>query len=110
MLDGDITAASAGAGTLVSREAWAFMGPARREVLVEMVFQLGRAGVGNFRRFREALEAHDYEWAAGEMLWRKWRRGLPSVRRSLWRIQTPARCERLAAIMRTGRIPEGGNT
>ena len=110
MLDSDITAASAGAGTLVSREAWAFMGPPRREVLVEMVFQLGRAGVGNFRRFRAALEAHDYEWAAGEMLWRKWRRGLPSVRRSLWRIQTPARCERLAAIMRTGRIPEGGNT
>ena len=110
MLDDDIAVASAGTKTLVSREAWAFMGQERREVLVEMIFQLGRAGVGNFRRFREALEARDYEWAAGEMLWRKWRRGLPSVRRSLWRIQTPARCQRLAEIMRTGRISQGGNT
>lgn len=106
----DIAVSCAGAKALVSREAWALMGAERREVLVEMVFQLGCAGVGNFRRFREALEACDYEWAAGEMLWRKWRRGLPSVRRSLWRIQTPARCERLAEIMRTGHISQGGNT
>ena len=109
LLGGDIAAAAAGAKMLVSASAWRALGAPRREVLVEMVFQLGRAGVRGFRRFREALEAGDYEWAAGEMLWRKWRRlpgrqtgGLPSIRKSLWRLQTPAHCERLAEIMRTG--------
>ena len=102
LLGGDIAAAAAGAKTLVSAAAWRELGAPRREVLVEMVFQLGRSGVRGFRRFREALEAGDYEWAAGEMLWRKWRRGLPPLRRSLWRLQTPARCERLAEIMRAG--------
>ena len=102
LLGGDIAAAAAGAKTLVSAAAWRELGALRREVLIEMVFQLGRAGVRGFRRFRQALEAADYEWAAGEMLWRKWRRGFPPVRKSLWRLQTPARCERLAEIMRVG--------
>ncbi len=107
LLGGDIAAAAAGAKTLVSAAAWRGLGAARREVLVEMVFQLGRSGVRGFRRFREALEAGDFEWAAGEMLYSKWTRArmlfsrgmLP---RSLWHRQTPARCERLAEIMRTG--------
>ena len=39
-----------------------------------MVFQLGRADVGAVKHFRQTLEAGDYEWASGDMLWRKWRR------------------------------------
>ena len=107
LLGKDIASATAGAKTLVSAAAWKAMGAARREAFIEMVFQLGRAGVRGFRRFREALEAGDYEWAAGEMLWRSWRRfpfGTAGVkfRKSLWRQQTPARCERLAERMKGG--------
>ena len=105
LLNGDIAKASFGARSLVSGPAWERMGEVRREVLIEMVFQLGRSGVGAFSRFRQALEAGNYAWAAGEMLFRKWTpMPLPDRmrRRSLWRTQTPARCERLAEIMRTG--------
>ena len=44
LLGDDIAAAVAGAKMLVSASAWS--GSERREVLVEMVFQLGRGGVG----------------------------------------------------------------
>lgn len=108
MLDADIAWAANSARSLVTDAAWMRMGPTRRNVLIEMVFQLGGGGVACFRRFREALECGDYEWAAGEMLWRKWRRGLVpealrhTLRKSLWRTQTAARCERLAAAMQSG--------
>lgn len=62
----------------------------RQGVIVCMLFQLGARGVSGFRKMIEALARKDYEAAADEML------------DSGWHKQTPARCERMAAIMRTG--------
>jgi len=57
-------------------------------VVISMVFQLGEAGVSNFKNMFAALEEEDYVEAAAQML------------DSRWHIQTPARCQELANIMR----------
>lgn len=62
----------------------------RRDVLIEMVFQLGTGGVSKFRRFLAAVGSHQWEIAADEML------------NSRWHEQTKGRAEELAEIMRTG--------
>ena len=62
----------------------------RRDVLVEMVYQLGAKGVLKFKRMLAALEAGDYETAADEML------------DSLAARQTPQRWAELSKLMREG--------
>lgn len=59
-----------------------------REVIIEMVFQLGIGGVSKFKKMFEALRNKDYNKAADEML------------NSAWYRQTPSRCEELSNIMR----------
>jgi len=59
-------------------------------ILIEMIYQLGVGGVSNFKNFRKACIAEDWEKAADEML------------DSRWHKQTPNRCERLAKEFREG--------
>ena len=56
-------------------------------VIIEMVFQLGIAGVGKFKAMWKALKENDYNTASLEML------------DSRWAKQTPKRAEKLSAIM-----------
>ena len=65
----------------------------RQAVLVDMAFNLGRAGLAGFRRFRAALALGDFERAASEML------------DSLWARQVGRRAEELAEMMRSGQWP-----
>ena len=58
-----------------------------KNVITEMVFQLGTQGVRNFRKMISALEARDYQRASAEML------------DSRWHAQTTNRCENLSKIM-----------
>jgi lysozyme len=60
-----------------------------REIIVEMVFQLGVGGVSKFKKMFEALRKKDYNEAAEQML------------NSQWRVQTPKRCEELSSLMRS---------
>lgn len=63
----------------------------RKGVLLNMCFQLGVAGLLNFKNTLAKVEAGDYEGAATNML------------KSKWAKQTPNRAHRLAEQMRTGR-------
>lgn len=63
----------------------------RQEVLIQMAFQLGMAGVMKFKRMLVALQQKDFKNAAEEMLDSKWAR------------QTTNRAVELSGIMRTGR-------
>jgi lysozyme len=63
---------------------------ARRGVIICMAFQLGTNGVAQFKKMIAALEARDYQQAAEHMA------------DSNWHKQTPARCERMSRVMRTG--------
>jgi lysozyme len=60
-----------------------------KEVIIEMVFQLGKTGVSKFKNMFAALKEHDYSKAAAEML------------NSAWYRQTPSRCEDLANIIKS---------
>lgn len=62
----------------------------RKEVLIEMAYQLGVKGLSKFYKMLKALRDMDYDTAADEML------------NSLWARQTPQRCKRLSEVMRNG--------
>lgn len=62
----------------------------RKDVLTEMIFQLGVKGVSGFPKMIAAIRIGDFGGAAKEML------------NSAWHVQTPARCEELAEIMLNG--------
>ena len=69
---------------------WGTLDDARQRVLANMAYQLGVEGVMKFKKMIAALQAHDYDTAADEML------------DSDWHKQTPNRAERLISMMRTG--------
>lgn len=58
-----------------------------REVIIEMVFQLGKSGVAKFKNMFAALKNKDYIRAAAEMI------------NSNWYRQSPNRCEELSQIV-----------
>ena len=61
--------------------------PAKQEILIEMAFQLGIAGLLRFKKFLGFLEEGNFEKASIEML------------KSRWATQTPYRAQRLAKAM-----------
>lgn len=81
----------------VQQEALAFpffeaLNDYRKAVILDMLFNLG---LSRFKRFKQtllALERHDYQEAANQML------------DSKWAIQVGIRADRLAEIMRTGEL------
>jgi len=62
--------------------------PEARNVIIEMVYQLGTTGVRRFSKLLLALEDGDYKKAGDEMI------------DSRWHQQTTRRCESLAGIMK----------
>jgi lysozyme len=66
------------------------LAPARKDVVAEMVFQMGEAGVARFSMMLEAIRRGMWREAAKQMLL------------SRWHEQTPKRCEELAEQMQTG--------
>ena len=63
--------------------------PQAKEIIIEMVFQLGKTGVSKFKKMLKALKKKDYKEAANQML------------DSKWHTQTPERARALASLMRT---------
>lgn len=78
----------------------------RFAIIVSMVFQMGGAGVRKFKNFVKAVKTEDWDTAAEEMIYAN-----PKVKRhSKWYTQTPERCLRAAAAMRTGSFEEDAGT
>lgn len=67
---------------------------ARKGVIVEMCFQMGRAGVAKFKKFLEAATQQDWEAAENAM------------QSSLWAVQTPQRAKLLAGIFKRGIVDD----
>ena len=76
----------------VNSPQWWELTKYRRDVLVQMSYQLGIAGTLNFRKMWRAMSKEDWEAAADEML------------DSRWAKQTAGRAEELAGIMRRGEL------
>lgn len=74
----------------VPHEYWQHLSTKRKEVLVEMIFNMGAKGLMSFKRMLAALARSDYDAAAREMLDSRWAR------------QVGSRAEELAQIMKEG--------
>lgn len=71
---------------------WDAMTDGRKLALISMCFQLGQAGLQEFRHMIRAIQAGKWEEAAKEAL------------ESQWAVQTPARAQRIALMLETGDI------
>jgi len=89
MFKNDLARAKRGAETFY---LYKILNDIRREVLIEMVFQMGAKGVGKFKKFFHAAGARNWEAAHKEMLDSKWHNE-----------DSPARALELALIFRIGR-------
>lgn len=69
---------------------YASLDPARQDVLVQMVYQMGLGGVLEFHATLAALAAGNWRAAAADM------------RASHWAEETPGRADRLATVIETG--------
>ena len=79
---------------LISPSLWVSLGEVRREVVVQMAFQMGLRKLSQFTQFRQALVDRDYDKAAFEML-----HSADGKRPSKWATQTPERARRMADAM-----------
>ncbi len=89
ILEHDLSDAIKGANDLMGEYGCMDMNEKAHELIIEMVFQLGKTGVSKFRNMWKALSALDYSTAAEQML------------DSRWAKQTPNRANGMADIMRS---------
>ena len=87
ILEHDLQSAIKGAKDLMQEHGCMDIDELAEELIIEMVFQLGKTGVSKFRNMWKHLSALEYASAASEML------------DSRWAKQTPNRAEAMSAQM-----------
>ena len=87
ILEHDLQSAIKGAQDLMSENGCTDIDEIAEELIIEMVFQLGKTGVSKFRNMWKHLSALEYSAAASEML------------DSRWAKQTPNRAQAMSAQM-----------
>ena len=87
ILEHDLQSAIKGAKELMSENGCNDIDEIAEELIIEMVFQLGKTGVSKFRNMWKHLSALEYSSAASEML------------DSRWAKQTPNRAKNMSAQM-----------
>ena len=87
ILEHDLQSAIKGAKELMSENGCNDIDEIAEELIIEMVFQLGKTGVSKFRNMWKHLSALEYSMAASEML------------DSRWAKQTPNRAQAMSAEM-----------
>ena len=78
ILQKDLQEAIRGAKELMEEHGCADIDERAEEILIEMVFQLGRTGVSKFRNMWKALSEHNYVGASFEMLDSRWAKQTPN--------------------------------
>jgi len=87
ILEHDLQSAIKGAKDLMQEHGCMDIDELAEEIIIEMVFQLGKTGVSKFRNMWKHLSALEYASAASEML------------DSRWAKQTPNRAQGMSAQM-----------
>ena len=72
ILEHDLQTAIKGAKDLMSENGCMDMDEVAEEIIIEMIFQLGKTGVSKFKNMWKALSALEYSTAASEMLDSRW--------------------------------------
>ena len=88
ILEHDLSTAIKGANDLMAEHGCMDINEKAHEILIEMVFQLGKTGVSKFKNMWKALSELNYVGASYEMLDSKWAK------------QTPNRAKSMAKIMK----------
>ena len=78
ILQKDLQEAIRGAKELMQEHGCADIDERAEEILIEMVFQLGRTGVSKFKNMWKALSEHNYVGASFEMLDSRWAKQTPN--------------------------------
>ena len=87
ILEADLQNAIKGAKDLMAQNGCMDIDEIAEEIIIEMIFQLGKTGVSKFKNMWKALSELDYSTAASEML------------DSRWAKQTPNRAQAMSAQM-----------
>ena len=83
ILADDLQNAIKGARELKEEHSCTDIDEVAQEILVEMVFQLGKSGVSKFRNMWKALSEKNYIGASYEMLDSKWAKQTPNRAKSM---------------------------
>ena len=78
ILEHDLQTAIKGAEDLIQEHGCSDIDDLAKELIVEMVFQLGKTGVSKFRNMWKHLSALEYSLAASEMLDSRWAKQTPN--------------------------------
>ena len=78
ILEKDLSEAIKGANDLMAEHDCMDINEKAHEILIEMVFQLGKTGVSKFRKMWEALAEKNYIGASYEMLDSRWAKQTPN--------------------------------
>ena len=89
ILEHDLETAIKGAKDLMAENGCMDIDEQAEELIIEMVFQLGKTGVSKFKNMWKALSGLEYSAAADQML------------DSRWAKQTPNRANGMADVMRS---------
>ena len=89
ILEHDLQTAIKGAKDLMAENGCMDIDEQAEELIIEMVFQLGKTGVSKFKNMWKALSGLEYSAAADQML------------DSRWAKQTPNRANGMADVMRS---------
>ena len=92
ILEADLQNAIKGAKDLMSENGCMDMDEVAEEIIIEMIFQLGKTGVSKFKNMWKALSGLEYSVAASEML------------DSRWAKQTPNRANKLSKKMQSAKL------
>ena len=89
ILEHDLSTAIKGANELMAENGCMDMNEKAHEIIIEMIFQLGKTGVSKFKNMWKALSELNYVGASYEML------------DSRWATQTPNRANGMADTMKS---------
>ena len=78
ILEHDLQTAIKGAEDLMQEHGCSDIDDLAKELIIEMVFQLGKTGVSKFRNMWKHLSALEYSLAASEMLDSRWAKQTPN--------------------------------
>ena len=78
ILEKDLSEAIKGANDLMAEHDCMDINEKAHEILIEMVFQLGKNGVSKFRKMWDALSEKNYIGASFEMLDSRWAKQTPN--------------------------------
>ena len=83
ILEHDLQSAIKGAKDLMQEHGCGDIDEVAEEIIIEMVFQLGKTGVSKFRNMWKHLSALEYASAASEMLDSRWAKQTPNRAQSM---------------------------